>query len=591
MSASTNVVRRIGSSSYYARMAVPKDLQKRLGRSLGKPKREFWKSLGTSDPREAKRRSRPVLDGWELEISELRRPRQLTEAELKDAIWKRYLEVITGHEKFRQSLPTEDQLSQIWAHLEDEFGPYNVDAYRILEVIRDQFEQSQRERTARIATLKADAARGETRAVANIVERIIEERRLDLERDAPEYRKLANGVQRAELEGLARAAERDGGDWAGEPKDRLVQPPNGVVHPPGETILELFDRCQAQSPGRLTADTWQQNRKIVALFDQFVGGSAHVSALNRKNVRDWKAKLFSWPVRAADTKQFAGLSFLKVIDKNKIANKPAISAKTINRYLSALGRFARWLLANDYLKENALAGMYLELDRSIRTRVPFNPKQLQAIFSSPLFLQCGGDKQEHLAGNVAVRDWRYWLPLIGLFTGARLGEIAQLLVADVRQTHGQWVFHITREGSATKSVKTAGSERVVPVHSALIKAGFLKYHQSITVRGDTKLFPEIEPDGRGFMSGRPSAFYADYFAEIGVKLDRSVNFHSFRHGIADAFRRASYLDEQFGMLLGHTGATTTGRYGILPEGILSERVKLIEAVAFPGLSLDHLSSS
>jgi hypothetical protein len=37
------------------------------------------------------------------------------------------------------------------------------------------------------------------------------------------------------------------------------------------------------------------------------------------------------------------------------------------------------------------------------------------------------------------------------------------------------------------------------------------------------------------------------------------------------------------MLLGHTKATTTGRYGILPEGILSERVKMIEAAAFPGL--------
>jgi hypothetical protein len=39
------------------------------------------------------------------------------------------------------------------------------------------------------------------------------------------------------------------------------------------------------------------------------------------------------------------------------------------------------------------------------------------------------------------------------------------------------------------------------------------------------------------------------------------------------------MDEQFNML-GHTKATTTGRYGILPEGILSERVKMIEAVRF-----------
>ncbi len=83
--------------------------------------------------------------------------------------------MISEDEKLRQTLPTEDQLSQIWTHLEDEFGPYNIDAYRILEVIRDQFEQNQRDRTTRLATLKADTARGETKAVASIVERIIEE--------------------------------------------------------------------------------------------------------------------------------------------------------------------------------------------------------------------------------------------------------------------------------------------------------------------------------------------------------------------------------------------------------------------------------
>jgi hypothetical protein len=36
------------------------------------------------------------------------------------------------------------------------------------------------------------------------------------------------------------------------------------------------------------------------------------------------------------------------------------------------------------------------------------------------------------------------------------------------------------------------------------------------------------------------------------------------------------------MLLGHTKATTTGR---LPEGILSERVKTIEAVEFPSVKI------
>ena len=87
------------------------------------------------------------------------------------------------------------------------------------------------------------------------------------------------------------------------------------------------------------------------------------------------------------------------------------------------------------------------------------------------------------------------------------------------------------------------------------------------------------------------AFFNDYFTVVGAKEDKRVNFHSFRHGATDAFRRGGYLDEQFACLIGHTKATTTGRYGIMPEGALSQRVAMIEAMMYPGLDLSHLEKS
>jgi integrase len=578
MSISTNVVRRLGSRNYYARLAVPRDLQVRMGKP-GKPRKELWRSLNTSDSREARRLARPILDEWENMFDELRRPKQLTEAELQDAIWRRYLELITSDEKFRQTLPTSDDLDAIWSYLETEFGEQNISAYRIYEELRDRFDNSQRERAARLARLKTEAARGETKLIGDVVEQVIEARRLGIDPGTPEYRKLAHGLQRAELEGLSRTVERDQGDFSGAPKDKLVQAPTVFDPPKGEQILELWDRYAREKPGRVSADTWQSNRKVVALFDDFVGGKAHVSALNRKNVREWKNKLFEWPVKAIESREFRGLSFVDVIERNKVVGKPVIQHKTINRYLAALGGFCDWLLSNDYIREDVMNGQYLEVDRKKRTVLPYTAKQLQTIFRSPLFDRCGGDKLEHTAGNVEVRDWRYWIPLIAIYSGARLGEICQLMVADVRQLHATWIFHITEEGAGHKSTKTEGSMRVVPVHSKLIAMGFLKFHARMSAFGD-KLFPEIKPDARGYISGKPSTFFNDYFRAIGVKTDRSNNFHSFRHNVADAFRAAGYLDEQHGVLLGHTKASTTGRYGILPEGILSQRVEMIEAVAF-----------
>lgn len=560
---------------------MPKDLQKRLGK-------ERWKSLRTTDPKEARRLARPILDQWEQEFAEVRKPRILTEVELQDAVWSRYLELLTEDERFRRSLPTDEQLNEIWGHLENEFGDYDLNAYRIFETIRDQFQTVQAERTARFAKLRSDTARGETQLVADIVRDVIAARRLDLEKNTEDYRKLAQGIQRAELEALGRSRERDEGDWSGQARDKLVSPPAAVRHAPGEKIQELFDRFKRERPAGISNDTWAQNRKIIVLFDEFVGGNAHVSELNRKNIREWKAALFRWPVKAADTRAFKGLTFSKIIEANERVGKPVIAPRTVNRYLSALGGFCTWLRANDFIAEDVLNGMFLNLDRSARTRVPFTTAQLNSIFKSPLYSQCGGDKHEHENGTIKIRDWRYWIPLIGLYSGARLGEIAQLLTADLKKVHETWIFHITREGSPKKSVKTAGSERIIPVHSELVRLGLLQYHAAMIAAGHKNLFPEIKPDGRGFMSGRPSAFFNDYFVAIGMKEDKSVNFHSFRHGIADAFRNAGYLDEQFAMLLGHTKATTSGRYGIMPQGILADRVKMIELIEFPGLNLSAL---
>jgi integrase len=582
MSLPSYIVRRQGSRNFYVRMPVPKDLQTRLG-TPGKPRRERWQSLNTSDPHKARLAGRPVIEKWEREFADLRRPKQLTEAELQDAIWKRYLELITDDEKFRLSLPTEEGLKQIWAHLEAEFGGvWDTQAFSLVEAMQNEFRDNQRTRVARLAKIRAEAARGETQAVAEVVRQIIDELRVNVDVGSPQYRKLAHSIQRAEIEALSRAAERDAGDWSGQPKDKLVQPPTSFVHPPGEKIIELFDRYGREAPGRVSPDGWDQNRKIVVLFDQFVGGNAHVSELNRKNVRNWKGELFKWPRRVADSSAFRGLTFLEVIKRNETVGKPVISSKTINKYLAALGGFSSWLLSNGYTDEAVMAGMFLELDRNKKQVFPFDHAKLKAIFSSPLFRKCKGDGSEHLKGRVEIRDWRYWLPWLALYSGARLGELAQLLVSDVRQEHGQWILHVTTEGSESKRTKTGGSQRVVPVHSRLIELGFDKYHARAIALGKKQLF-DVKPDARGYFSGGPSKFFGNYLRDIGVKAGRDLNFHSFRHTAADAFRRAGFADEEFAPLLGHTKATMTGKYGIVKPMVLAQRVAMIEAIEYPDL--------
>jgi hypothetical protein len=44
------------------------------------------------------------------------------------------------------------------------------------------------------------------------------------------------------------------------------------------------------------------------------------------------------------------------------------------------------------------------------------------------------------------------------------------------------------------------------------------------------------------------------------------------------------MDETFAPLLGHTRGGTTRLYGVEPQGILSQRVEMIETIGFPEVS-------
>lgn len=351
------------------------------------------------------------------------------------------------------------------------------------------------------------------------------------------------------------------------------------------TILEAFDMYKAENPRGVSADTFRQSSYIIRLFSELLGERPPVTLITKASIRKWKLALAEWPVKAKEVAELKGLTFPEAI---LVARglwgpgvRPCVTRKTINKYLSALGGFCSWLTAaTDYLPANPVDGMYHKLDKTERKVFPFSPDQLKAFFSSPIYTGCASETVDFLPGEVEVRDYRYWLPLIALYSGARLGEIAQLLTADVKQLHDTWVFHITREGSTKKTTKTAGSQRVVPIHPKLVELGLLDLHAARISEGTERLFPEIEHDTRGQVSGHPSRWFGRYMARIELREGNRFNFHSFRHTATDALRRAGYTDDQIAPILGHTKVTMTARYGTEPVGTISQRTEMITAITY-----------
>lgn len=585
---------------YYARMDVPTDLVSVVGKTTLK------KSLKTSDEATAKRCLWPVILQWQREFEELRAQRALAEGDVELAVWQHYTDSLERDEAGRRNLPTQDDIDEAMECAVGYVERENIDIKNPLalldaglevQVLQNRLQGARsidaNARKAKLSALRKHLASGETALIEHEVDAFLSRNKLVLTPGSPDRNVLARKMMRAEIEALRRAKERDEGDYSGAPLDAIVKPASGsqrALAGSGEGIIEVFENYAAENPNQVKADTLNQARRDIGLFAQFVGSTYPVHLVSKKNVREWKALLLKYPVKAAESNVFRGMSFQQTVQHNAQIGKPTITPRTVNRHLSSLGAFCRWLVSHGYLDQNPVDGMTLNKEKHSKT-LTFSVEQMNVIFRSPLFTGCRSDEQPRFIsqpGNVMIRDHRYWVPLIMLFSGARPGEIGQLAIDDVRKEHGHWIIHITDDGDGEKSVKNDNSRRILPVHTQLLELGLIDHHARLKRAGQTRLFPEAKRNSRGQMMAEFSRMFSRYLSGLGIKNGRGYSQYSFRHGAADALRRAGYLDHEFTFLMGHGDTSMTGRYGMIPQGMLEKRVELINAIAYPGLDIEHL---
>lgn len=185
----------------------------------------------------------------------------------------------------------------------------------------------------------------------------------------------------------------------------------------------------------------------------------------------------------------------------------------------------------------------------------FKPEELQRLFCGPEMAGFAHDPaQAH----------KFWLPHVGLFTGARVNEICQLNpCTDIRQDRrsGVWYLDITAESDGpdgvVKSVKTKGSKRRVPVHSKLIELGFLQYVEGMKGKGCTLLFPGFPPS-RGRASPRAAKWFRDLLSATELRDEtpdaRISGMHAFRHTVLHTARVLGVVNAE--AITGHAGNVT-----------------------------------
>lgn len=185
----------------------------------------------------------------------------------------------------------------------------------------------------------------------------------------------------------------------------------------------------------------------------------------------------------------------------------------------------------------------------------FKPHELVRLFE--------GREMEALSKRPA-EAYKFWLPHLGLFTGARANELCQLNPQrDIRQDarSGIWFMDINSKTEGheeiTKSLKNRVSCRLVPVHPTLIELGFLDYVAELKLKGETLLFPGFPPSV-GRAAPKAGEWFTEFLKQIGLRDEtlgsKLVGMHAFRHTLSNQGEELGIVNTE--AITGHANNVT-----------------------------------
>ncbi len=562
---------------YYLRVRVPVDLLDQYH-----PQVEIKRSLKTKDLKEAKLRLSIELLKVEEEFQKKRRQKppapSISTQPIAQALTKVEVEriVLLWHHQCDYEIGKEDDHQRV-----------NSGEEVVKEMILTQYEELQ--------ALQSHDECAYASQIQFTARKIFTDHGLNLNTQPEEIQQFAYSlVKQASIEQAHSTLKR-----LGQPVDRepftlfktaqsysTITQPN-PDHTPLKKVLSKFQEAKINEG--MQPKTLSGYKLTFDFLIELFGENRNIKEISVEDCRTYRDKLSLLPSNAR--KRFPHLSLLDAIKQLPEGTTERLSPVSVNTHLKNLSAFFNFAVGDGYLDKNPMLMVKAKANHSTKPRIPFESEHLITLFNTPIYRGCVDDNASYnKAGSNHPRRHRFWIPLLGLWTGMRLNEICQLFTDDIKQIEGIYVIQVQADKDGLKKLKTTQSKRTIPIHNTLLAMGFLQYVEKMKNTGSLHLFPELpiseSHTNRGSRSAIFSKWFNNFLVASNIKED-GLCFHSFRHGFRDACRHVNMNDEIVEALGGWKNSdkvmNTYGKGHKLKK--LQEEINKID---FEGLELSHL---
>jgi integrase len=252
-------------------------------------------------------------------------------------------------------------------------------------------------------------------------------------------------------------------------------------------LIEDYKRDRLAAK-RWTPKTQDENMAVYKLCMDIIG-NLPIKDIGEEEALTYLETMQKLPANLNKIAAYRGKTIKEVI----ALNPPPMATRTINKSLeriSSLFKFATSKPKYD-LRYNPFSGRSLD-ESDAQQREPFTDEELARLFGAA----------EH-ANRQYTTSYSYWLPLMGLLTGARLNELCQLHLSDFEVVSGIHCINI-QDVEDGQRVKNKSARRLVPIHEKLIEVGLIRHVDRLRAQGHDRLFPALKltEDGYGKMPSR-----------------------------------------------------------------------------------------
>ena len=318
--------------------------------------------------------------------------------------------------------------------------------------------------------------------------------------------------------------------------------------------------------------TYDEYKEYFNVFLEVVGDRA-LATVDRKLMSSYRDTLQLLPPNRKKAKSTRDLTLKQVIAmqtkrREEIRKAEAkgekpepmntLTPKTIECYMTPVSTFLTWCVDHGKITGNPAVRLCKAKGKGGTVkRHPFKSRELQMMFDARRMMEL-------------AETHNFWVPLILLYTGARINEVAALTIDDIRKMpdadgkHADlWEIVITEDyadedDGEEHHLKNEGAQRRVPLHPELVRIGFLDYLADVKASGNIRLFPALTKGRRGY--GRKVQYYlTTLMTKLGIKRPGKV-VHSFRHTVISMLHQRNVRESDYQLIVGHESRSSSTPY-------------------------------